>query len=84
MLRVPDASAINLRSFIVQAIEPGSTIIADGWEGDKGFEAHVYTHEVRVMRGSRGSTTRLLPLVHRVVSLLKRWILGTHQGAISP
>ena len=84
MLRVPDASAISLRSFIVQAIAPGSTIITDGWEGYNGLEAHGYTREVRVKRRSGGSTTKLLPLVHRVVSLLKRWILGTHQGAVSP
>jgi len=24
------------------------------------------------------------PMAHRVISLLKRWWLGTHQGAISP
>ena len=25
----------------------------------------------------------MLPAVHRVASLLKRWLLGTHQGAVS-
>jgi len=84
MLRIPDASAISLRSFIVQAIEPGSTIVTDGWEGYTGLEAHGYSHEVRIAKGSKKLATNLLPRVHRVVSLLKRWILGTHQGAISP
>lgn len=84
MLRISDASALSLRSFIVQAIEPGSTIITDGWEGYTGLDAHGYTHEKRIIKGSRNSATKLLPRVHRVVSLLKRWILGTHQGAISP
>jgi transposase-like protein len=84
MLRIPDASAISLRSFIIQAVEPGSTIVTDGWEGYNGLEAHGYTHEVRIMRSLGDSKNRLLPLVHRVVSLLKRWILGTHQGAVSP
>jgi len=84
MLRVSDASALSLRSFIVQAVEPGSTIITDGWEGYTGLEAHGYIHEERITKGSRSSATTLLPRVHRVVSLLKRWILGTHQGAISP
>ena len=81
MLRIPDASAMSLRSFIIQAIEPGSTVITDGWEAFNGLEAHGYAHEVR---RARGSNNNLLPLVHRVVSLLKRWILGTHQGAVSP
>ena len=84
MLRIPDASAISLRSFIVQAIEPGSTIVTDGWEGYTGLEAHGYSREVRIVKGSKELVTKLLPRVHRVVSLLKRWILGTHQGAISP
>jgi len=84
MLRIPDASALSLRPFIIQAIEPGSTVITDGWEGYNGVEAHGYAHEVRIARRSGGSKNNLLPLVHRVVSLLKRWILGTHQGAVSP
>lgn len=85
MLRIPDASAISLRSFIVQSIVPGSTIITDGWEGYTGLEAHGYTHEVRIVKSSsKKMAIKLLPRVHRVVSLMKRWILGTHQGAISP
>lgn len=84
MLRIPDVSAMSLRPFIIQAIEPGSTVITDGWEGYNGVEAHGYAHEIRIARGSGGSKNNLLPLVHRVVSLLKRWILGTHQGAVSP
>ena len=84
MLRIPDASAISLRSFIVQAIEPGSTIVTDGWEGYRGLEAHGYSHEFRIAKGANELVTKILPRVHRVVSLLKRWILGTHQGAISP
>jgi len=84
MLRVPDASAISLRSFIIQSVEPGSTIITDGWEGYNGLEAHGYSHELKVLKGSTEPTGKVLPLVHRVASLLKRWILGTHQGAVSP
>ena len=84
MLRISDASAISLRSFIVQAIEPGSIIVTDGWEGYRGLEAHGYSHEVRIAKGANELVTKILPRVHRVVSLLKRWILGTHQGAISP
>lgn len=83
MLRIPDASAESLHSFIDQAIEPGSIIISDGWEGYTGLETKGYAHEVRVIKGSGVSAANLLPRVHRVISLLKRWILGTHQGAIS-
>jgi transposase-like protein len=84
MFRIPDASGESLLSFITQSVEPGSTIYTDGWEGYSGLEANGYTHEVRVIKSSGVSAAQLLPRVHRVVSLLKRWILGTHQGAISP
>lgn len=84
MLRISDASGESLLSFIMQAIEPGSIIRTDGWEGYSGLETNGYTHEVRVIKSSGASAAQLLPRVHRVVSLLKRWIVGTHQGAISP
>ena len=84
MHRIPDASGESLHSFITQAVEPGSNILTDGWEGYSGLEAKGYIHEVRVIKGSGATAAKLLPRVHRVVSLLKRWILGTHQGAISP
>ncbi len=83
MLRIPDASGEHLHHFIEQAIEIGSIIRTDGWEGYSGLESKGYIHEVRVIAGSGASATQLLPSVHRVASLLKRWILGTHQGAIS-
>ena len=85
MLRIPDGSAISLRSFILKTTEPGSTIITDGWEGYTGLESHGYTHEIKIAkRSSKELALKLLPRVHRVVSLLKRWVLGTHQGAVSP
>src|ERR1035438_190765 len=37
-----------------------------------------------VVKHSKQSPSDLLPRVHRVVSLLKRWLLGTHQGAVRP
>lgn len=55
----------------------------DGWEGYTGLAARGYQHQVTVLRGGRRFSTELLPRVHRVASLLKRWLLGTHQGAVS-
>jgi hypothetical protein len=37
-----------------------------------------YIHEVKVMK----SDEDLLPHIHRVFSLLKRWLLGTYQGGV--
>jgi transposase-like protein len=81
--KVPDASAASLQGFVVDSIEPGSTVRTDGWAGYDGLKAKGYKHEVRILQGRKeGAALRLLPRVHRVASLLKRWILGTHHGAI--
>jgi transposase-like protein len=84
MRRIADASAGSLLPFVESAVEPGSLIHTDGWLGYTGLEAKGYGHEVTVLKRSKASASDLLPRVHRVASLLKRWILGTHQGAVSP
>jgi len=81
---VPDASSRSLQGFITQAVEPGSTVRTDGWQGYAGLEQRNYHHQVQVIgKGNRRQASQLLPRVHRVVSLLKRWLMGTHQGAVS-
>jgi transposase-like protein len=81
--RIADLSASSLHRFIADAAAPGSVIHTDGWRGYWGLEERGYQHDVTVLRGRQKSPSDLLPHVHRVVSLLKRWLLGTHQGAIS-
>lgn len=83
MRRVHAASAESLHPFVEEAIEPGSVVHTDGWEGYSGLDRKGYVHEVTVLRGRKESASELLPRVHRVVSLLKRWLMGTHQGAVS-
>ena len=77
--RIPDTTRISLHGFIEQAIEPGSTVRTDGLNAYLGLKG--YVHDRRVQR-RQPKGEHLLPLVHLVVSLLKRWLLGTHQGAI--
>jgi transposase-like protein len=80
--RVADASARSLEPAIEEMISPGSTIRSDGWNGYRGLMAQGYKH--RVVREVNAVGVNLLPLAHRVASLLKRWLLGTHQGAVQP
>jgi len=57
----------------------------DGWKPYQGLDQLGYPHEVSKLKGQQlSAATELLPRVHRVASLLKRWLLGTHQGAIAP
>ncbi len=76
--RIPDLQRQSLHGFIAEAIEPGSTVRTDGLRTY--LELEGYVHDRQVQREAQGE--HLLPRVHRVVSLLKRWLLGTHQGAI--
>lgn len=83
MRRIAQASTTNLEGFVADVIEPGSVIHTDGWEGYVGLEGIGYMHEVTVLSKSKKSASELLPRVHRVVALLKNWLRGTHQGAVS-
>ena len=83
MKRIRGASKQQLHGFIQEAVEPDSTIHTDGWEGYVGLEALGYRHEYDFLAGSSQSASELLPHVHRVAALLKRWLIGTHQGAVS-
>ena len=83
MRRIPDASAENLTPFIQEAVEVGSVVHTDGWLGYLPVEKAGYHHRVTFLKGKKESASELLPRVHLVGSLLKRWLLGTHQGAVS-
>ena len=65
---------------IQEGIEPGSLVRTDDWNGDIGLSSKGYNHIV--MRQSANVGENLLPLAHRVAALLKKWLQGTHQGAV--
>lgn len=83
MRQIPDASAGSLHLFVGDAIAAGSVVHTDGWPGYSGLDTKGYIHEVTVLKGRKAPASELLPRVHRVISLLKRWLMGTHQGAVS-
>ena len=79
---IPDASGKSLESFVTANIEKGSTLITDGWSGYSFLEGSDYIH-TKIVQKTKAKEDRLLPRVHMIASLLKRWLLGTHQGAVS-
>ncbi len=82
---IPEASGEYLLQFINENIKQGSTIITDGWTGYSSLtNSEKYKHEIKVISESGKEAHELLPHVHLVDSLVKRWINGTHQGSISP
>jgi transposase-like protein len=83
MRRVPDASGQSLHRFIHDSVEPGSVIETDGWAGYAGLKGYAHQPSKQGRLDVPGAEEDLLPHAHRVISLVKRWLLGTHQGAIS-
>jgi transposase-like protein len=85
MARIPEASRAALHAFVQRAIEPGSMVHTDGLLAYRGLDRLGYEHKVTVLQGrEKDAAVKLLPRVHQVTSLLKRWLLGTHQGAVRP
>jgi transposase-like protein len=78
--RVANAAGESLEPAVQQMVEPGSEVHTDGWRGYNGLAGLGYQH--KVIRQIPDLGDNLLPLANRVASLLKRWLLGTHQGAV--
>lgn len=78
--QVTDASGESLIEFVAHNVESGSTVRTDGWLGYCGLAKYGYQHAVAKQTGTVGDDA--LPLVHRIASLLKRWLVGTYQGAV--
>lgn len=84
MKRLDDGSAASLEGFVKAVVTPGSVVHTDGYTGYLNLIACGYDHRPVILKGrGREAATELLPRVHLVVSLVKRWLLGTHQGAAS-
>lgn len=83
MRQIPDASAGSLMPFVQDSIVPSSIVHTDGWLGYLPLESKGYQHRVMFLKGKKKTPSEMMPRVHRVISLLKRWLIGTHQGAVS-
>jgi len=81
--QIVDASAASLIPFVRDSVVAGSTVHTDGWQGYLPLKGSGYQHEVTYLKGNKKAASELLPRVHLVISHLKRWMMGTHQGAIS-
>lgn len=79
---VSDASAASLIPAVQNGVECGSEVRTDGWNGYRRLTSAGYRHTVVRREGDVGEN--LLPCVNRVAALLKRWLAGTHQGAVRP
>jgi transposase-like protein len=81
--RVDGVSAAALGVFVQASVESRATVRTDGWRGYTKLAKLGYIHEPTVITSTADPAHVAMPAVHRVAALLKRWLLGTHQGAVS-
>ena len=79
---VPDASEESLLPFVQETVTPEARVRTDGWVAYNGLKALGYKHKPTVIAGGRRTASEVMPRVHKVASLLKRWLLGTLQGGV--
>ena len=82
MQRIPGAGKDMLTDFVLDHVERGAEVRTDAWGGYNGVGQHRFRHVVTNVSASGDPAHVAMPQVHRVASLLKRWLLGTHQGAV--
>jgi transposase-like protein len=80
---VPDASARSLEGFLGENVAKPATVTTDGWSGYTGLAAAGYAHQPINLAAAWGDAALRLPAIHLVFGLAKRWLLGTHHGAVS-
>jgi hypothetical protein len=82
LLRIPDAFMMTLHGAVEECVAPGTVVRTDAWAGYNNLEMLGYIRQI--IRGEAELGQSALPLVNRVAALLKRWLLGIHQGAVRP
>ena len=81
---IPDVSSESLVPFVCDVAEKGSEILTDGWQSYNELSKRGYKHD-RIVLSDTGDPAHVsMPGVHRIAALVKRWLLSTHQGAVSP
>lgn len=77
-----DALSESLVPFVCDAVAPGSIVLTDAWGGYNDLVNYPFTHKAVSLSALADPAHVVIPGVHRVASLIKRWILGTNQGSV--
>ena len=82
--RIDNDSDTCVMPFVKESIEPGARVRTDGSAAYRSLSKIGFEHNRQVMPGTESPAHITMPGVHRVASLIKRWILGTHYGSVQP
>ena len=75
---------VGVELFLTDCVEPGTQVVTDGLSVYDHLKAAGYDHRPHVQATGGAAAREQLDHVHLVISLLKRWLAGTHQGAVTP
>jgi transposase-like protein len=81
---ISSGSAENLIGFVGDVVQAGAAVHTDGWPAYSQLAMAGYRHRVTLVSDKENKAIRAFPQIHLVASLLKRWLLGTHHGKVSP
>jgi hypothetical protein len=82
--RLEPLTKAGIEAFLVESVKPGAAVRTDGWNIYQGLPALGYEHQPIAISHTGKPASASMPHVHRILSLLKRWLLGTHQGSVHP
>ena len=82
--RIPGAAQVHVQPFIEASVDPSALVHTDGSMLYSFLDREGYQHKRTIVQDVRSRPIASLPAVNRVASLLQRWLLGTHHGAVQP
>jgi transposase-like protein len=82
--RIPAAAQVHVQPFIEASVDPSALVHTDGSMLYSFLDRAGYQHKRTIVQDVRSRPIASLPAVNRVASLLQRWLLGTHHGAVQP
>ncbi|MEF8727097.1 MAG: IS1595 family transposase [Accumulibacter sp.] len=82
--RIDNDSDACVVPFVKGNVQAGARVRTDGSAAYRSLSKIGFEHSRQAMLGAESPAHVTMPGVHRVASLIKRWILGTHQGSVQP
>jgi ISXO2-like transposase domain len=80
MRRIADVTKATLTAFVLDHVARASEVRTDGRQGYFDVGRHPFTHMVTNVSASGDPARVVMPHVHRVASLVQRWLLGTERA----
>ena len=81
---VTTANGSTIKSFVQDYIQCDAVVVTDGLPAYSKLGKAGFNHQPHALKSGGEDAQAHLEHVHLVISLLKRWLAATHQGAVAP